>query len=185
MDGQTFDLLTRGVVTALSRRRITGWFGGAILGGLLLPASGSLTQAKKKRKKKKCKKCSVCQTCNKKGKCKAKPNGSACGPGTCQNGSCVCPTECCSNLDCADGAVCLSNGSCAVTCDAQEDCPPNVCQCGLPSVDGPSRCVVYDLSLMCADMPECSSTVNCLEGWHCQKTNCDGNPNRCFPLCAV
>jgi hypothetical protein len=177
MDANRFDALTSRIPHRLRPPLLAA---GLLWLGAWSHVTPELANAKKKKK---CKKpCGECRRC-KKGKCKPKPNGTACGPGTCQGGTCDCPTDCCSDQDCGGGAVCLANGSCALICTAQEDCPEG-CQCSHPSVEGPTRCILSDPG-QCEFLPECSSTVNCLEGRQCQQTSCPGNPNRCVPLCGV
>ncbi len=176
MDRNRFDALARALAVLSTRRSALSLAGALGLSNLLG------TDARKKR----CKRtCPVCRRC-KKGRCKPTPNGTPCGPGTCQDGECACPTECCSDQDCAGGAGCLGNGSCALVCAESVDCPAG-CSCGFPSAEGPQRCHanVTPSGPSCPEFPECSSTINCLEGQHCQETGCSGNPNRCIPLCPL
>jgi len=112
--GGRFDRLARFVARGATRRAT---FGLAIATGL----SALFTGEAKKRKKKKCKKCSVCQKC-KKGKCKPKPNGTACGENrTCGSSQCLCApgffpcdSGCCPSCD--SGSI--VQGVCIAACPA-------------------------------------------------------------------
>src|SRR5687767_13492606 len=79
MDGPRFDTLTRSLTTTGSRRRA--------LGGLLLGSLGRLGSRADEATAKK-KPCPPCKK-RKKGKCKKKPDRTACNGGTCQGGNCV------------------------------------------------------------------------------------------------
>ncbi len=126
MDTTRFDTLTRFLVTSPSRRAALGGLAGSTLFALLTRSGWLEQDVAAKRRKKKCKKCGPCRKC-KKGKCKPKPDGTVCGGGaTCQQGDCICATECCSDANCPLDQVC-DGGQCV-----DEGCPPGqkVCQGG-------------------------------------------------------
>jgi hypothetical protein len=125
MEVRRFDTLARQVGAAETRRGLLGLLFGSALGGLLVTRLADHAEAKKRKKKKKCKGCTECQSC-KKGKCKPKPDGPACGSGgqTCQAGACACPA----GQEDSGGVygtrpACPGNGS----CDAASDCCSDAC----------------------------------------------------------
>ena len=115
-----------------------------------------------------------CVTSNKK-------NGTACGSGTCQNGSCVCGSTtcasgqvCCKDLRC--GRKCCANGrACNTTCcglDGNNYCCPSdrpVCVCGTCGPAGSTQC--DDPTHCCGPNQKCCGSPPyhhcCDEGWEC------------------
>lgn len=89
MDPRRFDNLAVRLAAPLSRRRGIGRL--ALLGIGSLVALDDVAARKKKKKKKKCKACGACQACTK-GKCKPQKDGTACGRGICQRGTCLTDT---------------------------------------------------------------------------------------------
>jgi hypothetical protein len=170
MDADRFDALTRRLPNRLRLSVL-----GASLPFLgILSGVGTAAVAAKNKKKKKCKKkCSECQKC-KKGKCKPKPNGTACGTGrTCANGTCI--------YLCAAGGRCVPDGSdpcCPQTCACfQDECtcrsfpcksfgdecsePSDCCQGTCGCVGGHCTCRVP----VCSETgEECTATFQCCGG---------------------
>jgi hypothetical protein len=110
MDSARLDSLARSVTAAGSRRRILAAALSGALGLVLRAASIEDAPAKKK--------CPPCKR-SKRGKCKPKPNGTACAVGTCQGGNCVAADQCAS---CTGDQVC-SGGACIVpACGAGGPC---------------------------------------------------------------
>ncbi len=116
MAATRFEALARSLLAFPSRRALFSLG----LSGLLGVAGIEIIDARKKKKKKCKKKCPVCQRC-KKGKCKPKANGTACGENrTCGTGECLCAAEfapcdgaCCGECDPDIGAICAA------------ECPPD------------------------------------------------------------
>jgi hypothetical protein len=191
MDPHRFDALTRSLTPTGSRRAaLVG-----ALGGALSTLGLGTTEARRKKKKP----CLPCKK-RKKGRCKeSRPDGTACSGGTCQDGRCCVPEtpevtcrgrcgtwpgNCGQSVSCpacTGGKQCLSNGSCGITCSAAA-CPPG-CDCGLPSVEGPRRCIPDSVPGVCS-MQTCQSTADCPTGEHCQEVICDPS-KRCVPLCGA
>jgi hypothetical protein len=158
MDAERFDDMLRLLAGAATRR---GTLAFGLSGALTaLGLTGSEAKKKKKRKKKKCKGCSECQVC-KKGKCQAKPEGSACVGGLCAAGTCSCfngfiacqgrcipEDQCCGSPDCGEGGSC-QNGTC-------------VCLNGFKRCD--NRCIPADV---CCDDDDCSGGQKCLSSGSC------------------
>lgn len=166
MDHDRFELFTRALSRAGSRRRALGAALSGALGAALGAPSGEATAARKKQKP-----CPPCKK-RKQGKCKAKlPDGTACNGGSCQDGSCVaavvpsrpdppapppvCTPSCTGGRVCQAGGVCACpsgtrgcfNGNCGECCsnfdcctppDGQFTCPPGsqTCLDTIPRVCG-------------------------------------------------
>lgn len=176
MEIQRFDALARQLSQGGSRRRLLGLFGGTALGGLMATNAGPEAEAKKKKKKKSCKKkkCGECQVCQK-GKCKPKPNGTACTDGTCENG------------------VCIGDGNCPPEriCELSETCCPEpiedvngvgICEsasrlCSCPA--GDQVCSGTEGSQCCLSDDECSPIGNCATD------TCSAGNDFCEPEFAV
>lgn len=128
MDVLRFDVLARQLSQDGSRRRLLSLFTGTALGGLLAATFGQDGDAKNKKnrkKKKSCKNktCDECQSCRK-GKCLAKPDGTACSTGFCQDGACIGEGNCPSNQECELSDLCcpepvLTVGGGIVVCESQ------------------------------------------------------------------
>ena len=98
--GERFDDVARSLAALPTRRR----FLGLALGGVLAAARLGDAEARKRRKRKKS--CGICEK-KKKGKCKPRPDGLACGEGqVCRKGRCECQEKCGAGGEClAGGAV--------------------------------------------------------------------------------
>jgi hypothetical protein len=164
VDADRFDAVVRSLTDRSTRRTTLGISLGGVLGALGLAVSEA--RKKKKRKKKKCKKCSSCQTC-KKGKCKPKPEGTACSGGVCVAGTCACLSgfkpcqgscvpDCCTDADCENGAVC-AGGTCS--------CLSGFKVCG-------EECIPED---DCCTDDDCDTDDPCLTG-ACNQGSCEQNP---------
>ena len=128
-----FDLLARSLTRGLSRRRSLG-----LLASLGLPNLVPLDAAAAKKKKKPCPPCKK----RKQGKCKRTlPDGTACGGGTCQRGSCIAATPPPTGGDpvvpvCGAGKACAGPDDCILgggmcECKVRADNPNATC-CGQP-----------------------------------------------------
>lgn len=149
MDAARFDALARSLQRLAPRRVALAALGGGLSALLAITSIPDAEAGKKKgKKKKKCKKkCNECQTCNKKkGKCQAKPNGTACsiGGATCQSGACVCEAGffpcngecieenlCCVDADCGGEILSCDDGIC--TCPDPSDFPCSISECCDPA----------------------------------------------------
>lgn len=148
MEDDTFDALLR----ILARRRSALALLSAFGVGSLLSAESAAKRRKKKCKKKKC---GLCQKC-KKGKCKPQPDGADCGGGaSCQQGECICPTECCSDADCPGEQVC-DDGQCL-----DEACPAGEKPCQgecIPDAECCGKCPAGQVC--CANVGLCKNILN-------------------------
>lgn len=156
MESDRFDALTARLAGPLSRRRSVGLFAAL---GIASTRLADQAEAKKRKKPKKCTSCTECQACRK-GKCKPKPEGSACTGGLCTGGSCTCANgfkscqgrcilneQCCTAADCGQGSSC-QNGTC-------------VC------LDGFKRC-----GTRCIPVAQCCSNSDCTGGRKCVSGTC-------------
>jgi hypothetical protein len=122
MDRDRFDALAKMFATVSTRRSTLAVLSALGLAGGLTIAEDAA--ARKKRKKKCKKKCGPCKKC-KRGKCKPKPDGTACGGGKlCQGGACVCPAG---QKVC--GGACIDDTECCGACPQGETCCENVGEC--------------------------------------------------------
>jgi hypothetical protein len=156
MDAKRFDALTRMLAGIASRRRALAGAAPLLLGGVT--AILGLAEAGGKKGKKKCKRCGACQRC-KKGTCKPKPNGTACGSAgqICQGGGCQCPEG---EKDC-QGACVPDTQCCPSDCNDDNACTTGFCVQGTcfyemadndSSCDGTGRC----LNGVCNPRPTCT-----------------------------
>ena len=171
MESVRFDALTARLATTLPRRRSVG-----LLAALGVAGAGLATEVDaRKKKKKKCKGCTECQAC-KKGKCKPKPEGSACIGGLCAGGGCACfngfrscqgrciaDDQCCTAADCGQGGSC-QNGTCL--------CTGGFKRCG-------NRCIPQ---ANCCDNSDCTGGKTCLQSGACALV-CTTNPLNCPGTC--
>ena len=155
MDGPTFDVLTRSLSTTRSRRRavvaeLTGVLGQA------LASAGEDAAAKKKKPCPPCKK-------RKQGKCKKKlPDGTACGGGTCQSGSCV-PVGCPSGQKLCAG-TCIASGLCCNNAECPADRP--ICYDG--SCDPCLPIYTFGVAQNCESSAQCCGTASGVPAVCCQ-----------------
>lgn len=149
MDTGRFDDFARALI-APSRRTVLGLTVGGLFSSLGLTAA----PAKKRKNKKKCKKqCGPCQSC-KKGKCKPKPDDSACqGTGRCLKGQCN-PLP-----------ICVQ---------ALQECPPvgstvDCCsgECANPPPPLLPACAFSGPGGLCVESNDCGSGGTCV-GYRCQ-----------------
>ncbi len=163
MDDRQFDDLVRRL--SGSRRLLLG--AGAAFGFTPFLANA--------KKKKKCKGCTECQAC-KKGKCRLKPEGSACIGGLCKSGGCACfngftscqgrciaEDQCCSAADCGQGGSC-QDGTCV--------CAGGFKRCG-------NRCIPQ---AACCDNSDCTGGKTCLGSRVCAIA-CPGAGQNCPGTC--
>jgi hypothetical protein len=182
MEIQRFDALSRQLSQGESRRRLLGLFGGTALGGLLATTFGPEAEAKKKKKKKSCKKkqCGECQICQK-GKCKPKPDGTACTDGACQGGVCNCPSDqvcelsetCCPEpITAYEGASICSTDDVAQLCSCpagREACVPDVGELGGCCLSSDA----CDPDVGCVTTTCSADNVSCTLGAASCGTNCE------------
>ena len=178
MDAVRFDGLARSLTRSASRR---GLFSGLRYGLLAVPPLALAGTAAKKRRRRKKRRNG--------GKCGACPAGQQCQGGTCrcvpESRATTCGGRCGDRINncgetvgcpaCSGERVCLSNGSCAWPC-TPDGCPAG-CVCGLPSAEGPSRCIANASAVGKA----CASTAECPHGQHCQSIMPGGQA--CLGLC--
>ena len=179
MESDRFDALTARLAGTLSRRRTVG-----LLAALGIAGAGAANDADaKKKKKKKCKGCTECQAC-KKGKCKPKPEGSACIGGLCNGGGCACfngfkacqgrcipDDQCCTSADCGSGGTCQS-GTCicgggSKRCGNQ--CIPAANCCGDSDCTGGRTCLSGSCAFTCPT-GDCPASCAC---WGALPNNVD------------
>lgn len=146
MEHERFDVLTRRLVSPGTRRGILTFLAGAL--GALPLAEGSA------RKSGNCQPaCALCQTCRKgrchrtksgkkrcrRGQCTPQASGTSClGTGTCQNGTCICPsgTTRCGDA-CVNTAIDARNcGSCGTRCQLNASCTAGICGCNQGTCGG-------------------------------------------------
>jgi hypothetical protein len=145
MEASQFDALFRSLVSHASRRELLAALAGASLSLASREDSGAAKPGKCKPG------CGACATCKrgdckktdgkkrcKRGKCRPKADGIACGSGkSCQAGTCVCPagTELCGGrclVLCVppqqrDPSSCLCCGAVDAPCASEADCCPELC----------------------------------------------------------
>jgi hypothetical protein len=202
MDADRFDILARSLTAAGSRRAALAVALSGALGVLgLTDADDATASGKCKPKCAECKKCKK-GTNGKEGKCKKKPNGTACTGGTCRRGTCCVPesaaTTCAGALcgttrtnpcgqavacGCPSGKTCLLNGTCARPCTSPEAC--QVCgpgtNCSQFTTEGTRNCAVAQTT--CDGLQSCTGTAMCPAGTHCQGCGFAPNvSNRCIPV---
>ena len=165
MDADRFDDVARSLIARSSRRAAPGLALGAIF------TIRGFTDVDARRRKRKCKRpCGACRACRR-GKCKPKPNGIACGgTGICQAGACVCPggskecqgacipeNQCCGA--CPQGETCCANvGECK---DLLND--PDFCgQCANGQCPGGAICANGDCGLTCTPGVACFTGCSCV-----------------------
>jgi hypothetical protein len=185
MEMQRFDALARHFGQGGSRRHLLGLLSGTALGGLIAAGLASDADAKKRKKKKKCKKCGECQTCRK-GRCKAKVDGTACSLGSCAGGVCTCPDEatCCTNSDdCPAGSGQTCQGGACTCLPGQEDSggvcgTPPTCLgffrfCNFSSDCCSNLCTGINTTCYCSDVGEaCAADTDCCSGTTCRGFAC-------------
>ncbi len=166
MDSQRFDDLARSL--SQSRRGLLGL--GAALG--LAPL---ISDGRKRKKKKKCKGCTECQAC-KKGKCRAKPEGSACVGGLCTGGGCACfagfrscqgrcipDDQCCTAAECGQSGSC-QNGTCICTGETRRcgnRCIPVASCCTTADCTGGKTCLSSGACALTCPSGQCPGTCDC------------------------
>jgi hypothetical protein len=164
MDAIRFDQLLRFLDSRSSRRSAL-----ALLSALGLP--GLADEVTAARRKKHCRSCGPCKRCAN-GRCKAKPNGTACGGGaTCQGGRCVADSCPAGQKACQDG--CIAETACCGDCPRGQVCCTNVGECKDVRNDD-------DFCGLCAN-GQCPGGSFCANG-ACGKTCTLGLA--CFPNCA-
>jgi hypothetical protein len=163
MGSDRFDLLTRTLASTTTRRAT---FGLAAVLRLYPLRDVRARKRKNKKQKKRCKQpCPVCRGC-KKGRCKAKQDGAACGDGTCAGGVCSCTPQ---GTPCTTGPEC-----CSRTCDflvgggTCAPCRGRSCSVGMPCCGGQSCITGYcggcrDRAVSCTSSSQCCFS-DCVSG---------------------
>ncbi len=188
MDSERFDSLTR----ALTSRRTT--LGGLLGGGLAvllglgapnevtahdpLPACEKLLSAKNRRACRRRARAHIRQRHT----CRPQTTAATCA-GRCgiYRNNCRKAVTC----PCAAGWECLSNRSCERLCTPPAPPCPTGCGCSRDTIEGGNHCVPTGRDCVADTPQECTSTMQCPLGQHCQPTTCldKPNPNRCVRLC--
>jgi hypothetical protein len=140
MDSARFDALARSLAITGSRRRALAVSLSGALGLLGLARPDAATAAKSRKCRPKCAECEKCQKgdCERKngkkvckrGKCKPKPDGTACAGGkSCQAGICACAVAECSGACVDTRSDPRDCGSCGKRCGVNEQCVAGQCRC--------------------------------------------------------
>jgi len=193
MDDTRFDVLSRGVGSAHSRRTVTRLLAASLVGALGLGGVGSVTAGHRKRCRPRCGECERCR----RGKCKPVTDYRSCsGGGTCAGGSC-CTGSICNfqayNEYCCTGGTCLPTAEHGTLCCGPVTCDPgSMVECCPPGPDwqccpegsiaecigaGSVCCPVGSIDYVCPpELPVCCAVGSgescCAEGKTCSPSGC-------------
>lgn len=161
MDDQQFDVVSRSLAAASSRRVVVASIGTLALGAVtgFGPCSVTARRRRRRRRRRSCNpSCPLCQSCDtRRGRCQPAGEGSPCGTcRVCQGGACGPAAD---GVECGECLVC-GGGACATTAPDGATCR-STGQCGSGRCFPPPTCA-----------PAGSGSCNILTGSPCCSGGC-------------